>query len=86
MEYTCCWQYAAADRDGNIVGEWQDAQSGTLTMSYELTAENLLTAWRMSVTVVEPAAEAEPVAEAEPAVEAEPVEEAEAEPVQEVLE
>ena len=74
VEYTCCWQYAAADRDGNIVGEWQDAQSGTLTMSYELTAENLLTAWRMSVTVVEPAPEAEPAGEAE------------AEPVQEVLE
>ena len=91
VEYACRWQYAAADRDGNIVGEWQDAEAGTLTMSYELTAANLLTAWRMSVTVLEPAQEAEPVQDAEPAQDAEPVQdvepaqEVEAEPAQDVL-
>ena len=53
LDYACCWQYAAADRDGNIVGEWQDAQADSLSFGYVLTEENLLTAWRMCVTVNE---------------------------------
>lgn len=53
LDYTCCWQYAAADRDGNIVGEWKDAQADTLTHSYTLTEDNLLTAWRMCVTLAQ---------------------------------
>lgn len=53
LNYTCRWQYAAADRDGNVVGEWQDAQADALSFTYELTEDNLLTAWRMCVTVDE---------------------------------
>ena len=51
--YTCCWQYAAADKEGNIIGEWQNAQSSALSYSYTLSEENLLTAWRMCVTISE---------------------------------
>ena len=53
LNYTCRWQYAAADRDGNVVGEWQDAQADALSFTYELTEDNLLTAWRMCVKVDE---------------------------------
>lgn len=53
LEYTCCWQYASADANGNIVGEWQNAQTDALSFTYELTGENLLTAWRAYVTVGE---------------------------------
>lgn len=49
LNYTCYWQYAAADCDGNITGEWQNAQADTLSMSYTLAEDNLLTAWRMCV-------------------------------------
>ncbi|MGN1021189.1 MAG: SH3 domain-containing protein [Aristaeellaceae bacterium] len=52
--YTCRWQYAAADRSGNIIGEWQDAPVEELSYTYTLSEENLLTAWRMCVTIVEP--------------------------------
>ncbi|MDO5378939.1 MAG: hypothetical protein Q4G52_11450, partial [Clostridia bacterium] len=51
--YAFNWQYAEADRDGNIIGEWQTAQTDTLSFTYELTEDNLLTAWRMSVTACE---------------------------------
>lgn len=50
LDYLCRWQYADADRNGSVVGEWQDAKSGEMTFSYVLTDENLLTAWRMRVT------------------------------------
>ena len=53
QSYTCCWQYAAADKEGNIIGEWQNAQSSALSYSYTLSEENLLTAWRMCVTISE---------------------------------
>ena len=53
QNYTCCWQYAAADKEGNIIGEWQNAQSSALSYSYTLSEENLLTAWRMCVTISE---------------------------------
>lgn len=48
----CVWQYAAANSEGEIIGEWQDSENTDLSFTYELTAENLLTAWRMSVTVI----------------------------------
>lgn len=53
LNYTCYWQYAAASSDGSIIGEWQNAQSGDLSFTYVLTETNLLTAWRMCVTVNE---------------------------------
>lgn len=53
LNYTCYWQYAAASSDGSIIGEWQNAQSGELSFTYVLTEKNLLTAWRMCVTVNE---------------------------------
>ena len=53
LNYTCYWQYAAANSDGSIIGEWQNAQSGDLSFTYVLTETNLLTAWRMCVTVNE---------------------------------
>ena len=53
VPYTCCWQYATADRDGNIVGEWQDAQTDVLSLSYTLTEDNLLTAWRLRVVAAD---------------------------------
>ena len=53
LNYTCYWQYAAASSDGSIIGEWQNAQSGDLSFTYVLTEKNLLTAWRMCVTVNE---------------------------------
>ena len=53
LNYTCYWQYAAASSDGSIIGEWQNAQSGDLSFTYELNEENLLTAWRMCVKVDE---------------------------------
>lgn len=53
LNYTCNWQYAAASSDGSIIGEWQNAQSGDLSFTYVLTEKNLLTAWRMCVTVNE---------------------------------
>ena len=53
VPYTCVWQYATADRDGNIVGEWQDAQTDVLSLSYTLTEDNLLTAWRLRVVAAD---------------------------------
>lgn len=50
---SCVWQYAAANSEGEIIGEWQDSENTDLSFTYTLTAENLLTAWRMSVTVNE---------------------------------
>lgn len=50
VPYTCRWQYASTDQAGNVIGEWQDAQADALSISYVLTEENLLTAWRMCVT------------------------------------
>ena len=51
VNYTCCWQYAAADAEGNIVSEWKDAESDSLSYTYTLNEDNLLTAWRMRVLV-----------------------------------
>jgi hypothetical protein len=53
LDYTCVWQYADADKEGNIIGEWQDAQRGEPTFTYVLTRQNILTAWRMCVVVSE---------------------------------
>ncbi len=53
LDYTGRWQYAPADSEGNIIGEWQDSEIESLSFTYELTEENLLTAWRMCVTVNE---------------------------------
>ena len=51
LEYTAVWQRAAADSEGHITGEWQDVKAGTLTHTYTLAEDNLLTAWRLCVTV-----------------------------------
>ncbi len=56
LEYTCRWQYAPADSNGSIIGEWQDGETGE-QYTYTLTADNLLTAWRVTVTAAEPAAQ-----------------------------
>ena len=50
-EYTCRWQWAGVGSDGSILGEWRDAQRTDMSFTYVLTEENLLTAWRMCVTV-----------------------------------
>lgn len=52
LNYTCCWQYAAADAQGNIIGPWKKAGEG-LTYTYTLQEDNLLTGWRMCVTIHE---------------------------------
>lgn len=51
QDCACHWQCAAADETGVVVGPWQDVPSAELTYSYVLTKENLLTAWRMRVTL-----------------------------------
>ena len=53
LDYVCCWQAAAARSDGSIVGEWRNVQNGGQTFTYVLTEENLLTAWRVCVSVNE---------------------------------
>ena len=53
LDYVCRWQAAAARSDGSIVGEWRNVQSGGQTFTYVLTEENLLTAWRVCVSVNE---------------------------------
>ena len=53
LDYVCRWQAAAARSDGSIVGEWRKVQSGGQTFTYVLTEENLLTAWRVCVSVNE---------------------------------
>lgn len=53
LDYTCQWQYAEADSEGNIIGTWQNAQENGLTVSYILTEQNILTAWRVRVIVAE---------------------------------
>lgn len=52
LNYTCCWQYAAADAQGNIIGPWKKAGEG-LSYTYTLQEDNLLTGWRMCVTIHE---------------------------------
>ena len=51
VNYTCCWQYATADAEGNIASEWKDAENDSLSYTYILNEDNLLTAWRMRVLV-----------------------------------
>lgn len=51
LDYTWHWQSAQADADGNIVTEWQDELLDSLTFSYTLAEDNLLTAWRLCVTI-----------------------------------
>lgn len=53
VAYTCRWQCAPADSEGNIVGKWKDVQDGGLTLEYTLTEDNMLTAWRVCVTAAE---------------------------------
>lgn len=53
LDYVCRWQAAAARSDGSIVGEWRNVQNGGQTFTYVLTEENLLTAWRVCVSVNE---------------------------------
>lgn len=53
VDYTTVWQYALVNADGELVGEWQDGESGTLTYTYILNEDNLNYAWRMRVTINE---------------------------------
>ena len=49
--YTCRWQNASADAEGNINGDWQDTDITSDSFTYTLMQDNLLTAWRVCVTV-----------------------------------